>query len=74
MSYDYSMLRGRIVEKYGNVRKFAAVMDLSETSMYKKIHNEVDWKQSEIERACQCLYIPKHEISSYFFTLQVQKN
>lgn len=72
MSYDYSKLCGRIVEKYGTQAKFADAMNLSERSISLKLNGKVGWKQSEITMACKVLDILLTEISTYFFTLKVQ--
>ena len=74
MSYDYSALRGKIIEKYGTVRNFAAEMGWSEATGYNKLNNGVSWKQPEITHAANILSIPVGEIMPYFFTLKGQKN
>ena len=71
MSYDYSKLKGRIVEKFGTHGKFASEIGLSERSLSLKINSSVSWKQSEISRACAILAIPDEEIPAYFFATEV---
>lgn len=72
MSFDYSKLRGRIVEKYGTLEAFASAMNLSNHTISKYINNKIPWKQTNIEAAVRALDIPPEEISSYFFTPKVQ--
>lgn len=72
MAYDYSKLKGRIVEKYGNQTKFAEIMGLSERTMSLKLNNTNYWKQNEISKACKLLDINEDEIKQYFFNLKVQ--
>lgn len=72
--YDFNKLVGLIIEKYGSRRKFAELMDLSETSIYCKLNNKIEFKSSEIEKACYLLEIPKNKINDYFFAKKVQKN
>ena len=70
--YNLNKLKGRIIEKFGTQGNFAKVMGMSERTVSLKLDNQVDWKQSEIVRACELLEIPKEEIADYFFTLKVQ--
>lgn len=72
MPYDYSKLRGRIVEKFGNGKNFSKEIGLSERSLSLKMNGKISWKQSEIVKACEILCIEQLDIPAYFFTLQVQ--
>lgn len=72
MSYNYSKLAGRIVEKFGTQAKFAEAMKLSERSVSLKLNNKVGWKQSEILDASKLLGFSQVEIPDYFFNLEVQ--
>lgn len=74
MSYDYSKLLGRIVEKVGTQGKFAERMGLSERSISLKLNGKLGWKQPEIIKACEILDISLEDIYPYFFTLKVQTN
>ena len=73
MHYNYSKLLGRIVEKVGTQGRFAERMETSERTMSLKLNGKIDWKQTEIAKACQVLDIPDEEISLYFFALEVQE-
>lgn len=68
--YDYSRLRGRIVEKFGNITEFINVISISSTSFYKKINRQIEFKQSEIIEICNVLEIPQQEIHKYFFYIK----
>lgn len=70
--FDYSKLRGRIIEKYGSQSKFAKHMGCSERTMSLKMHGKVEWKQSEIHKAVTLLDLQDQDICPYFFTLKVQ--
>lgn len=72
MSYNYSKLKGRIVEKFGSQQKFAEALGLSERTLSLKMTNKVFWKQSEITEATRLLDIEEVLISDYFFTQNVQ--
>ena len=72
MSYDYSKLLGRIVEKVGTQGKFAMEIGLSERSVSLKLNGRIGWKQEEIEKACNILDLQPKDIAQYFFTRDVQ--
>lgn len=72
MSFDYSKLRGRIVEKYGTNARFAKALDISERSLSLKLNGRVFWKQNEICKAAELLGIKNEEIQLFFFTKEVQ--
>ena len=72
MTYNYSKLRGRIIEMFGTQSSFASALGLSETTLTHKLHSRKDWKQTEILRACELLEIPVAEVVSYFFAPKVQ--
>lgn len=67
MAFDYSKLRGRVIEKYRTLGKFADAMNLSLHSVANKINDKQHWKQMEIIRAIKLLDIPVDKIGEYFF-------
>lgn len=72
MSYNYSKLLGRIVEKVGTQGKFATEIGLSERSVSLKLNGKIGWKQEEIEKACNILDLQPKDIAQYFFARDVQ--
>lgn len=72
MPYDYSELCGDIIKKYGARYRFASAIGLSERSLSLKLNGKVDWKQSEIIKACNLLGISSQDVAKYFFSLKVQ--
>ena len=74
MSFDYSALRGRIVERYGTTTAFAEKIGMSRSSLSLKLNNKSDWKQNEIENARCALGITISEISKYFFCARSSRN
>ncbi len=74
MAYDYRKLRGRIIEKYGTLKDFAADMNWSERTLSLKMNCKVFWKQPEIMKAAKLLEIPSCEVMEYFFSQNVQCN
>lgn len=67
MKVNYSKLRGKIREVYGTQEKFAIQLGIGQVSLSKRLTGELDFKQSEIERACKLLKIQPSEITLYFF-------
>lgn len=65
---NYSMLRGRIKEKLKNEYVLAKELKCSKATLSKKLNNETDFTQDEIEKVCRILEINRKEIPSYFFT------
>lgn len=72
MSFDYSKLKGKIIENYCTQSLFAKKMGWSTQTMTKKISNKVEWKQSEISKAIELLNLQENDICTYFFTSKVQ--
>lgn len=72
MSYDYSKLLGKIVEKFGKRSAFAKALNVSEHTLSMKLNSKISFKQEEIINACRLLGIDFEEIPAYFFVLKVQ--
>ncbi len=72
MIFNYSKLKGRIIEVFQTRSKFASVMGLSERSLSLKLNNKIDFKQNEIIKAINILNLSIKDINEYFFTLIVQ--
>lgn len=71
--FDYSKLKGRIIEKFETQGKFAAVNQLSDRSMSLKLNNGIGLSQDEILKWCKLLDIETVEIPVYFFNEKVSK-
>ena len=67
MIYDYSKLKGRIVEKFGTRESFAKASGITATSLCGKLNNKTIWKQPEISKAMELLSISGEDIELYFF-------
>lgn len=72
MEFDYSKLRGRIIEIYGSQEAFAEKMGLSTRSLSLKMNGKTYWKQPEICKAVKLLNIKDEDILLYFFAIKVQ--
>ena len=68
MSYKYSKLRGKIIEKYGCLRNFSEQIGISMTSLSKKMTGKVGFSQNDITEWSAVLGIDKSEYGDYFFT------
>lgn len=71
MSFDYSRLRGRIVEKYGTQTAFVKDFGISENSFSLKMNNKTAFSVDDIIKICDMLKISKNEVGDYFFTEKV---
>jgi len=74
VAFDYSKLKGKIVEVLGNQSNYAKALGLSETSITNKLNNAVYFTQGEIITTVDVLHIELEEISTYFFTKKVEKS
>lgn len=75
-NYDYSKLRGKIIEKLGSLKKYAELLELSDTAVSNKLKNKTAFSQDEILRSMQkdVLDIPQEDVAIYFFTQKVGEN
>lgn len=71
--FDYSKLRGRIIEIFKTQQEFAKQMNCSERTLSNKLNGNIEWKQGEIVKAMELLKLSIKDISVYFFTYKVQK-
>ena len=69
--FDYSKLRGRIREKCGTQKRFAAAMGMSPATVSLKLANKRYFNQSEIVRAVDVLGIEYGKSALYFFTQRI---
>lgn len=71
MSFDYSKLKGKIVEKYDTQINFAKEYGVSENTLSQKLNNKMRFTSDDIIKICEMLSIPKEEVGQYFFTQKV---
>jgi len=74
MKYDFSKLRGKIIEVFGKQEAFAKALELSSRSLSLKLNNERYFKPTEISKAIELLGLSLSDIPEYFFTVEVQEN
>lgn len=75
MQFDYSKLRGRIIEKFGSITAFARAFGLSTVTMSKKLNGKVAVSMDDIVKmsAPELLDIQPCDYHTYFFTPKVHK-
>lgn len=71
VQFDYSKLKGRIVEKYGNQKKFAVKISMNPSTLSTRLNNGSQWTQTEILKSAKTLDISYKDIPSYFFAQKV---
>jgi len=69
--FDYSKLKGRIKEIFGTQYEFAKAIGMSEPTLSKKLNNDSEFTQSEINKSAELLRFSALEIPVYFFTAKV---
>lgn len=72
-NYDYSKLRGRVIEKLGSLKNYAKGLGISETTLFKKLNNKVPFNQDEIFDSIRILDldVANGDIQSHFFAQKV---
>lgn len=73
VEFDYSKLKGKITEIFGNQGNLAKARGQSERTISLKLNNKVPFTDREICNWCALLNIPSSEVDAYFFTQKVQK-
>ncbi len=68
MKFDFSKLRGRIVEKYRSQNKFAEALGVNPLTVSRKLNCETPFTTTEISIWCSKLGIPLSEVQAYFFS------
>lgn len=69
---NYKMLKLKIKEVYDTQPNFADAMEMSYSSLNQRLNNAVEWKTTEIAKACELLHIPLVDAHLYFFTPKVE--
>lgn len=69
--FDYSKLKGRIIEKLGSQKIFAERLGVSDATMTSKLTGKTYFSQDEILKAINILAIEPGRTTDYFFTAKV---
>lgn len=65
--FDYSKLRGRIVEKFGTMAAFAEAVDISEVALSRKLNNKTAISRADISKWSDVLDVSLDEIGAFYF-------
>ena len=68
MAFDFSKLKGRIIEKYKSQAEFAKALGISENTLSLKMNNKSRFTSEDIIRITSMLDISKESVGEYFFT------
>lgn len=74
MAFDYSKLKGKIVEVYETRAAFADAMNWSERTLSLHMNGKTPWKQQDIAKAVDLLSIDPEDLTEYFFKEKVQSS
>lgn len=72
MTFNYSKLRGKIVEKYGNMCNFSNAVGITPGYFATTLKRGGAFRQDAIYRMAHALDI-EDQIGDYFFTVDVQE-
>ncbi len=68
MAFDYSVLKGKIKEKFGTQEAFAKSLGISGVSLSAKLNNRVEFTQAEMIKTCEILVVPIENIPIFFYS------
>ena len=68
---NYKKLKLKIKEVYDTQEVFAKAMKMSKTALNQRLNGNVEWKTSDIAKACDLLNIPLADAYLYFFIRKV---
>lgn len=71
MDFDFSKLRGRIVEKYGSYAAFFRLLNITDIQASKKLNGKAQFRPKDIIQWSRLLDIGSQDIGVYFFTIKV---
>ena len=71
MQFDYSKLKGRIIELFGTRAAFAKALHKSEILVCKKLNNKSHFSQQSMQEWGELLQIDVSEYGTYFCTPKV---
>lgn len=74
IEYDYSRLKGRIVQEGLNNKIFANLIGISSQTLYNIFNNKTYFSQKQISKSKKILNLEDEEIYPLFFTIKVKKN
>lgn len=73
IEFDYSKLRGRIVEKFGSIEAFSNEVSISNVSVSKKLNNKVPLSKADIIEWSDLLEIPLEDYGAFYFVKKLNE-
>lgn len=70
--YNYSKLKGKVREIFGNNRAYADFLGISEASLYEKYKSDSYFNQNQIEKTMHAFQEKPEMIMAYFFTKKLR--
>ena len=67
MEFDYSYLRGFIVEQFGTNKEFARFLGISENTLSLRLHNKIDFTTAEIKKLINEFDLSGDDVKNFFF-------
>jgi len=67
MPFNYSKLKGRIIEKYGSMSNFSDELGVPKQTLSRKLNGSIGISRNDILKWCDMLEIDLAEIGFYFF-------
>lgn len=74
VQFDYSKLRGRIKEKFGNYAGLETEISFTPVTLSRKLNHKGYFGSDEILELSKALEINENEITEYFFNVKVRKS
>lgn len=74
IKFDYSKLKGRIIEKGLNQMDLCKLLPMAQSTFISKMKCKVDFRQEEIIQLSKILEIPDCQIPLYFFCKDNSEN
>lgn len=71
VDFDFSTLKGKIVEKFGTIKNFAEKIGTDKGTISNKLNGRIDFTVSEIFIWSNALNIQSEDYRYYFFTPKV---
>lgn len=73
MSFDYSKLRGRIVEKFGTMSAFAEYIGISEVALSRKLNNKIAMSREDMIAWSTALDVSLDEYGAFYFVQKLNE-
>lgn len=73
VEFDYSKLRGRIVEKYGTLGAFAQVAGITEVALSRKMNNKMSITRDDMIRWSELLDISLDDYGVFYFVRKLNE-